>query len=383
MKSRLLLAVLFLPLLASAQTYTYSTLVNFPPVSNKGPADVIAPLIIDSAGNLYGASLEGGAHDSCCGGDGMVFKVSAKGVFTPLHYFNAAAGDGAQALANVVRDSAGNLYGTTEFGGTHSGGTVFKLSPSGEETILHSFTGGTDGNFPFNAVTLDGKGNIYGYVFLFQDGDQTGNGKIYKIAKDGTFSIAYDFSTGFGANGADPVGSMILGRDGNFYGVTHAGGSNTVITAGTIFKFTPQNQLTTLHVFPYDSTTDVESPGGKLTQNAEGEMFGGAGFASGGSAIYEIDASGNESVFTACCSGSQYMVIDKQGNLYGIISDSNTGTFSAYQVTPGGAVETLYTFAQNLGGIFGLAIDTQGNLYGTTSQGGHGNGSVFKLTKHN
>ncbi|HSS99850.1 MAG TPA: choice-of-anchor tandem repeat GloVer-containing protein, partial [Terriglobales bacterium] len=156
MKRSLFLAFLLLPLAAGAQTYTFSTLVNFPPTSKHGPQEPTAPLIIDSAGNLYGTSWHGGTHDSCCGGDGTVFKVTPGGVLTVLHNFNAAAGEGAFPFANVVRDSAGNLYGTTMSGGTTGQGTLFKLSPSGVETILHNFTGEINGNEPFNAVTLDG-----------------------------------------------------------------------------------------------------------------------------------------------------------------------------------------------------------------------------------
>ena len=381
MKYRLLFAFLLLPMFAGAQTYTFSTLANFPPTSKHGPQEPTAPLIIDSVGNLYGTSWHGGTHDSCCGGDGTVFKVTPSGVLTVLHNFNAAARDGALPFANVVRDSAGNLYGTTTSGGTTGGGTVFKLSPSGVETILHNFTGEINGNEPFNAVTLDGKGHIYGYVFNFVNGDQTGNGLVFKLAKNGKYSIVYNFNTGFGANGANPVGSLILGRDGNFYGVTKDGGSNTVITAGIVFRFTPTNQLTVLHVFPYNSTTDLEFPSGKLTQDNEGNMYGGAQFGDG-TGVFKITESGKESVFTTCCSGSQNMVRDSQGNLYGVLS--NREVFSIYQVTPGGAVSTLYTFTPTQGNaVDGLAIDKQGNLYGVTGNGGtNGTGSVYKLTRH-
>lgn len=382
MKHSFLFAFLLVPMFAAAQTYTFSTLVSFPPASKHGPESPIGGLIIDSAGNLYGASYYGGTHDACCGGDGTVFRVSPTGILTVLHNFNAAAEDGAHPFANVVRDSAGNIYSTTLYGGGHQQGTVFKITPSGQETILHSFAGGNDGNQPFNAVTVDSKGNVYGYVYLFINGEQTGNGKIYKITKSGAFSIAYDFSNGSGANGADPVGSLIVGRDGNFYGATEAGGSNTEVTAGVVFRFTPQNQLTVLHVFPYNSSTDLEFPHGKLTQDNEGNMFGEAANGLDTSGIYKITQSGDESVLSFCCSGSGSMVRDSQGNLYGVLD--NRQVFSIYQVTPGGAVSTLYNFTSTQGNaVDGLAIDKQGNLYGLTGSGGaNGTGSVYKLTRH-
>jgi uncharacterized repeat protein (TIGR03803 family) len=168
MKRSLLFAFLLLPMFAEAQTYTFSTLVNFQPTSKHGPVEPTSGLIIDSSGNLYGTTLYGGTHDTSAGGDGAVYEVSPGGVLTVLHNFNAAAGDGAQPFANVVRDSAGNLYGTTMFGGAKGVGTTFKLAPSGHETILHSFTGGNDGSIPFQPVMLDGKGNLYGYTFFIE-----------------------------------------------------------------------------------------------------------------------------------------------------------------------------------------------------------------------
>lgn len=379
MKNKLLLAFLFLPLLASAQTYTYSTLLNFPPQVKRGPNDPFGSLIIDAAGNLYGTTLYGGANGPSYG-DGTVFKVTPKGTLSVLHSFDGT--DGEQPWTNVVRDAEGNLYGTTFYGGAYGMGTVFKLTPGGQETVLHDFAGGADGNNPLNAVTLDARGNLYGYTFC--TGDNCGGvNSIYKITKQGVFSIVFNFNTAGGLYGSNPVGSLIVGKDGNFYGATKDGGSTTLLVAGVVFKLTPSGVLSVLHVFPYNSSTDLEYPGGKLTQDADGNMFGGAALGLDASGIFKITTLGEESVLTFCCSGSESMVRDPEGNLYGILGFTSTSNdYSIYKVTPSGAVATLYTFPDGVYSSGGLAIDKAGNLYGTTSQGGtNSTGTVFKLTK--
>ena len=183
--------------------------------------------------------------------------MTPKGVLTTLHSFDVS--DGEQPWTHVIRDSEGNLYGTTFDGGANGMGTVFKLSPGGQETILHNFAGGTDGNFPLNALTLDAAGDLYGYTFLTVQGSQD-NGKIYKITKQGLFSIVFDFNEESGANGNDPVGNLIVGKDGNFYGATAFGGSSTVLVGGTVFKLTPTNEFTLLHIFPYAAQPISNTP---------------------------------------------------------------------------------------------------------------------------
>jgi uncharacterized repeat protein (TIGR03803 family) len=127
-----------------------------------------AGVIRDSAGNLYGTTFSGGATGATGGiggaGCGVVFKVSATGRETVLHTF-AGGTDGCNPFAGVVRDSAGNLYGTTSYGGASVGtgaGVVFKVTATGQETVLYSFTGGADGAYPVGGVIFDSAGNLYG-----------------------------------------------------------------------------------------------------------------------------------------------------------------------------------------------------------------------------
>jgi uncharacterized repeat protein (TIGR03803 family) len=382
MKFKMLLAFLFLPLLGSAQTYTYSTLVSFPPQAQKGPNDPgpFAPLIIDAAGNLYGTTQYGGTHGPSYG-DGTVFKVTAEGKLSVLHSFDG--NDGQEPWANVVRDSAGNLYGTTMFGGTHGLGTVFKLTPGGKETVLHSFAGGTDGNDPFDPVTLDASGNLYGYTFLLTDGSDD-LGKIYEITKDGTFSIVFDFNPYDGGDGYNPNGNLTLGKDGNFYGTTLHGGSTTGAADGTVFRLTPQHVFTLLYAFPFTFPENFQEPSSPLTQDAEGNLFGLINIGLDNVGLFEITPSAEVSIVTSCCVGGDRLVHDKAGNMFGIASTAGGSTPAfIYEVTTAGLVTTLYTFPETVqANLAGLTIDAAGNLYGTTGQGGtNSTGSVFKLTK--
>jgi uncharacterized repeat protein (TIGR03803 family) len=132
-----------------------------------------AGLVRDEAGNLYGTTYEGGAYHG-----GVVFNISPDNTFTVLHNFGEFSGDGSLPYAGVIRDTAGNLYGTSSAGGSYFAGAVYKLDPSGNVTILHSFTGGADGSFPYAGVTLDPAGNLYGTTVY---GGDYGFGVVYKI----------------------------------------------------------------------------------------------------------------------------------------------------------------------------------------------------------
>jgi len=132
-----------------------------------------AGLVLDTSGFLYGTAQEGGAHSS-----GTVFKLDTTGKFTTLFSFTGGA-DGGRPFAGVVRDDAGNLYGTTSRGGTTDSGVVFELSPARKQTVLHSFTGLTDGAYPFAGVIADTAGNLYGTT---EGGDPWRAGVVFKLA---------------------------------------------------------------------------------------------------------------------------------------------------------------------------------------------------------
>jgi uncharacterized repeat protein (TIGR03803 family) len=193
-------------------------------------------LVRDNAGNLYGTAQQGGAN-----GEGIVFKIAPNGTETVLHSFCGFCGnDGAFPGYGLAMDSVGNLYGTTGLGGTNNKGTVFKMTTDGVETVLYSFKGGSDGFYPLATVTLDGAGNIYGTTF--EGGGETGCGfntdgcgTVFKLAADGTETVLHIFcSQNNCADGGSPLAVLTL-VGGVLYGTTPVGGG-TSCNCGTIFR---------------------------------------------------------------------------------------------------------------------------------------------------
>lgn len=227
-----------------------------------GGADGSLPttaLIRDSAGNLYGTTVEGGLFDCPQSGScGVVFELSRSGVETVLHSFTGPP-DGELPYGNLTRDSAGNLYGTTQQGGFAgcSCGVVYKLDPSGNETVLYSFTGEADGGNPGSgALILDETGNLHGTTYA---GGETGSsstcgiilgcGVVFKLDQAGNESVLYTF-TGQ-ADGGYPGSGLVRDRQGNLYGTTDWDGeySGFEVGYGVVFKLSPTGTETVLDTF--------------------------------------------------------------------------------------------------------------------------------------
>jgi uncharacterized repeat protein (TIGR03803 family) len=215
--------------------------------SFKGGSDgdvPVAGLIMDAAGNLYGTTEDGGSSN-CSFGCGIVFELDPAGNETVLHSFTGSPGDGGRPVAGLIMDTAGNLYGTTAEGGSGtctvingipvSGcGTVFKLDPAGNETVLHSFTGGSDGIQALAALLMDAAGNLYSTTEL---GGSFGSGIVFKLDPSGNETLLHTFTGG--NDGAAPLfASLIMDTAGNLYGTTQNGGgsSNCTVGCGTVFK---------------------------------------------------------------------------------------------------------------------------------------------------
>jgi uncharacterized repeat protein (TIGR03803 family) len=204
-------------------------------------------LVLDSAGNLYGTATRGGVPGCYLNlGCGVVYQlspsISGAWHYTVLHAFDGT--DGATPVAAVTFDTAGNLYGTTTAGGAHNLGTVFKLSPltggGWQESILHSFTGGADGSDPNGGLIFDSLGNIYGTSYVGADATtcySPGCGVVLKFSPVSgggwTATVLHTFT---GPDGARPASALIFDPSGNLYGTTYIGGANF---AGTIFEITP------------------------------------------------------------------------------------------------------------------------------------------------
>ncbi|MBV9990911.1 MAG: hypothetical protein JOZ72_06415 [Alphaproteobacteria bacterium] len=224
-------------------------------------------VIVGHDGNLYGTASYGGINNHCGeGGCGTVFKVTPSGEFTLLHAFGGEDADGCHPYSGVVQDAQGFLYGTTNGCGHINLGTVYKTDPAtGATTTLHSFLDPSDGNGPSGPVTLDEAGNVYGLTA--QGGGNcnggVGCGTIYKIAPDGTETLIYVFKSFY--QGYNPMGPLYRDHRGNLYGVTYFGGPSSKFSCislgcGTAFKLKPGGAMILLHNFtgtPFDSSNPV------------------------------------------------------------------------------------------------------------------------------
>src|ERR1039457_3038603 len=347
-----------------------------------------AGVIRDSAGNLYGTTDGGGSANA-----GVVYRLDAAGNETVLYSFMYGA-DGGYPWAGVIRDSAGNLYGTTTVGGTANAGVVYKLDPAGNETVLHSFTGGADGGFPIAGVIRDSAGNFYGTT---DDGGGPANaGVVYKLNPTGNETVLYSFTGG--ADGSNPSAGVIRDSAGNLYGTTFYGGAATGFTSsGVVYKLDPSGNETVLHTFT--GGADGGEPYAGVIRDSAGNLYGTTrygGIASSYSGVvYRLDPAGNETVrysFPSPADGSYPspggVIRDSAGNLYGTTElGGQAGAGVVYRLDPSGNETVLYTFTGGADGsepVAGVIRDSAGNLYGTTQRGGATggfavSGVVYKL----
>jgi uncharacterized repeat protein (TIGR03803 family) len=337
-----------------------------------GAAPVCA--ISDAAGNLYGTTSGGGASSA-----GTVFKLDASGNETVLYGFKGGT-DGENPDAGIALDAAGNIYGTTNWGGATSSGIVFKVTPAGTETVLYSFTGGADGRTPYGGVIMDPAGNLYGTTW---GGGATGAGTVFKVDATGHETVLYSFTGG--ADGGDPMAGLLLDSAGNLYGTTVDGGLEN---GGVVFKVNPGGQETVLYTF--QSGADGFQPYTNVIMDPAGNLYGTANGPGGTpGVVYRISTSGHFTVLYSFLGGADGsdpgdVVRDAAGNLYGTTyfgGSANVGL--VYKLDTGGNKTTLYDFPGGVGGAqpsASLFIDQAGNVYGTTLYGGIGNiGIVYKL----
>jgi uncharacterized repeat protein (TIGR03803 family) len=327
--------------------YTFCTT----PQSGYCVADGQVPngLLQATDGNFYGTTEVGGAHNQ-----GTVFKITPAGALTTLYNFCSASAcaDGQQPLAGLIQANDGNFYGTTSKGGTfnYNYGTVFQITPAGALTTLHSFNG-TDGFQPSGALIQASDGNLYGTTSWGGAYGLSYNGTIFKITPTGTFTTLYNFCSQVNcADGRWPLAALIQGSDGNFYGTTTAGGAYDTKCSnhgcGTIFQMTPGGVLTTLHSFCAQlGCSDGVGQIAGLIQATDGNFYG---TTEGG-------------VFTPC-------------------SPSKCGT--VFEITPKGTLAVLHGFNTIDGAqpVSGLLQAPDGSFYGTTDRGGtYGQGTIFRL----
>ncbi|HEY2587063.1 MAG TPA: choice-of-anchor tandem repeat GloVer-containing protein, partial [Tepidisphaeraceae bacterium] len=327
----------------------------------------------DASGNLYGATESGGESQ-----DGTVFMIAqGSGAVTTLAAFTGT--DGAYPYGGVTLDASGNLYGTTYAGGASGYGTVFEIAAgSSAITTIASFNQ-TDGSNPESGITLDSAGNLYGTTNF---GGADYSGTVFEIAKGSTtITTLVSFKK---TNGANPESWLTLDAVGDLYGTTEAGGPQ-VNGQGTVFEIAEgSSTITTLASF---SGANGGFPIGGLTPDASGNLYGTTftGGASKDGTVFEI-AAGSTTITTIAsfngANGYQPMAgvsVDASGNLYGTTEwggPGNAGT--AFEIAHGSStITTLATFTDAAGAPLGaLLLDSRGNLIGTASVSG---GMVFEL----
>jgi uncharacterized repeat protein (TIGR03803 family) len=375
----------FLSLVLSMPAQTFKMLHSFDGTEGADPG---SGLVQATNGNLYGTTTDGGAN-----GDGTVFKITPSGTLTTLHSFCSQGGcsDGSNASAGLTQATNGNLYGTTSEGGANNDGTVFKITPSGTLTTLHSFDG-TDGDYPYAGLVQATDGNLYGTT---GGGGANGYGTVFKITPSGRLTTLHSFDGTDGTEGINP-GRLIQAIDGNLYGTTGGGGA---YNDGTVFKITPRGTLTTLHSFE-GLGGDGADPSG-LVQATDGNLYGTTTF--GGSrncnyggcgTVFKITPSGTLTTlyfFDGYTDGSTPwagLIQATNGKLYGTtLTGVRQSAGTVFEITTSGTLTTLYTFCSLNGCPDGdgpraaLIQDTNGNLYGTTGNGGaNDDGTVFSLS---
>lgn len=210
--------------------------------------------------DLYGITFVGGNFNCYPTGCGTMFKLDPQGVGTVVHEFGEVA-DGVFPNAGLVRDAAGNIYGTTSFGGLYGYGMIFKVGPGGQETILYNFRGGADGTAP-SGISRDAKGNLYGTTAL---GGASNFGTVFKFTTAGQHIVLHSFS---GLDGALPYSTVALDEQGNIYGSTYQGGLHN---KGTVFTVDANGNEKVLHNFR--GKADGKYPLG-IIRDSSGTLYG-------------------------------------------------------------------------------------------------------------
>ena len=354
--------------------------------------------IMDAAGNLYGTTAFGGNGQGCPvadhGGCGTVYKITPDGTETVLYAFRGNS-DGRFPQAGLLLDEGGNLFGTTLLGGNagcngDGCGTVFRIAPDGDETILHAFAAdGSDAAEPVAGLVRDSSGNLYG---AGTGGGPARSGMIFRIAPDNTYSIVHIF-TGKPEQQGNP-NSLMIDRYDNIYGTTGYPGEYEYCEGycGTIFTVTMFGVFRTLHVF---STAEGTIPAGTLVKDGSGSLYGttygGGTAACGCGTIFRLAKDGTFTRLYSFQAGTDGawpeggVAMDKNGNLFGTTVDGGAGCSigcgTLFRLDSAGTESVVYSFLKKKGAspVSGVFRADGGRLYGTALLDGGGKGTVFKI----
>jgi uncharacterized repeat protein (TIGR03803 family) len=344
------------------------------PFDGTNGANPVATVTFDSAGNAYGTASLGGSS-----GLGTVWELmKGSGTITALASFNGT--NGSSPFAGVTLDANGNAYGTTDVGGANGVGVVWELAKgSGTITALASFDT-TNGAFPRGPVTIDAKGNLFGTT----EGGGIGGGVVWELAKgSSTIQALASFTS---TSGVNPAGRVTFDSAGNAYGTAQNGGANG---KGTVWELT--NGSTTINALASFNTTNGASPFGPVTLDAHGNLFGTAlnGGANFGT-VWEL-AKGSSTInalasfdVTNGAGPSGPVTFDSNGNLFGTATNGGAGFGTVWELVKGSSsIQAIGSFDSTHTGadpVDGVTFGSDGNLYGTAQSGGPGlSGTIWEI----
>jgi len=377
--------------MGAAHGTTLTTLVSFTGSNGAYPGfGPQAGLLLDTSGNLFGTTISGGS-----GGRGTVFKLTkaTNYSFATLLNFNGTNGGG--SIADLMADSSGNLYGTTTSGGSYYSGNAFKLTKTASSytaSTLATFTGG-NGQAPASGLTADANGNLFGST---NGGGTTGYGTVYELVKGSSGYTTKTLANFSETNGGNPFGDLVVDNSGNLFGTTNNAGPGG---NGTVFELVKTASGYTLQTLVSFNVTNGANPYGSLLLDNNGDLFGttydggpndaGTVFKLTKASGYKLSTLGTFTAGNGVIAGG--LIQDAVGNLFGTTlgnvnrgGGANVGTvFELAKGTSDYKLNTLVTFNGINGAspYAGLVADSNGDLYGTTSQGGKsGNGTVFKVS---
>ncbi|MES2056068.1 MAG: choice-of-anchor tandem repeat GloVer-containing protein [Pseudomonadota bacterium] len=406
----------------AAVTVTYPHIFGIA-VSDGGQPN--GPLLQASDGNFYGTTRAGGNNrcndlDNFCG---AIFRLTPSGDEAVLYSFGASMSDAYRPSGPLIQGRDGALYGLTANGGTHGAGTAFKITLNGAFTILYSFGASpSDGIVPIGGLTQGSDGDFYGATAsgganhcgqIPQSGSNCGT--VFKISPSGVETVLYSFGASR-SDGVTPNGSLVQGGDGNFYGTTVNGGANACSDSGatnncgTVFRITPAGVLSVLYSFGA-SRADSIAPQGALIQGRDGAFYGTTasggggqcGFSFGCGTVFRMTSAGNVTILYAFAAISRsdgygpspFLIQARDGNFYGTTGSGGANASdlngTVFRLTPSGVKTTLYSFGPlntNPSNPVGGVIEaTDGAFYGVTAYNGAlgavgnrmGTGAVFKL----
>lgn len=404
----LLITLLFCvsALAAPAQAQTFSVLYAF-----HGTPDGQAPyndLILDASGALYGVTFAGGT-----GYEGTAYKLTASEKEAVLYSFRAGYGNEPNAL---IEDSNGIFYGTTTYGGFFGQGEIFKLNQNGEEIVLYSFQGQPNGGVRPTGVIRDTAGNLYGTA---TNGGQAsgcfgvGCGMVFRLDAGGKFTVLYTFTGG--QDGGYPSGTIVRDAAGNLYGASAYGGDLSCFApygCGVVFKVDPSGKETVLHTFTGKDGDGANAWCG-VVSDSDGNLYGstlngGTGpnctsSENGCGTVYKIYKSGKDTILHSFTGrGADFppvyasLALDAKGNILGTTpiggnQSCGSGCGAIFMLDSLGKNTIVHEFtggSQGANPESGVIIDSEGNIYGTAAIGGDltcglesaGCGIVYKLT---